>query len=108
MTLAGRVRDALAGGAVATAAERRAPLPGDELVPGGAVATHAITIGAPPAAANALPIATRCICPPDSLVAGLCSLSSMRNMRATAMTLALTSASLVLRSGERSGNARLS
>ena len=50
MTLAGRVRHALAGGAVATAAERRAPMPGDELVPGGAVATHAITIGAPPVA----------------------------------------------------------
>ena len=50
LTLAGRVRDALAGGAVATAAERRAPMPGDELVPGGVVATHAITIGAPPAA----------------------------------------------------------
>ena len=35
---------------MATAAERRAPMPGDELLPGGVVATHAITIGAPPVA----------------------------------------------------------
>ena len=35
---------------MATAAERHAAMPGDELVPGGVVATHAITIGAPPVA----------------------------------------------------------
>ena len=57
---------------------------------------------------RARPIATRCICPPESRVAGLASLSSMRSIRATSVTLRFTSASGVGRIGERSGKARLS
>ena len=37
---------------------------------------------------SARPIATRCIWPPDSLVAGFASLSSMRSIRATSVDLA--------------------
>ena len=57
---------------------------------------------------SARPIATRCICPPESRVAELASLSSMRSRRAISFTFSRTFASGVLRSGERSGKARLS
>ena len=57
---------------------------------------------------SALPIATRCISPPERRVAGFASLWSMRTTFATRSTRLLISVSATRRAGARSGNARLS